>query len=152
RQQLATLYTPGTSLWRSPIAHFTPWDCNWPYAPPGDATTPNQPDPNGGDGNSSSGPGNSASNSEDGPDSTDSRTDPDDCDTGSIIHCREQILEEQIGISGTDLSLVYSSGRAPGRGKTYALDIPVSGAHIPASLKSMNVSVYVAGKLDTRRL
>jgi RHS repeat-associated protein len=155
RQQLALLYTPGTSLWRTPIAHFTPWDCNWPYAPPGDVTAPNLPDPSGGEGpgsNSSNGPGNSDSNSEDGPDTTDSRTDPDDCDTGSIIHCRDQSLEEQIGVSGTDLNLVYSSSRAPGRGKTYTLDIPVSGAQVPASMHSINLSVYVAGKLTTQRL
>src|SRR5262249_37168990 len=30
RQQLATLYAPGQSLWRVPIPHFTrPWDSNW---------------------------------------------------------------------------------------------------------------------------
>lgn len=34
REQLASLYSPGASLWRTPIPHFTPWDCNWPYGPP----------------------------------------------------------------------------------------------------------------------
>ena len=28
RQQLADLYGPGQSLWRVPISHFSPWDCN----------------------------------------------------------------------------------------------------------------------------
>ena len=41
RQQLATLYpqTP-KQLWRVPMTHFTPWDCNWPYGPPHDAESP----------------------------------------------------------------------------------------------------------------
>lgn len=31
RQQLAALYQAGQSLWRVPLTHFTPWDCNWPF-------------------------------------------------------------------------------------------------------------------------
>ena len=43
RQQLANLYpqTP-KQLWRVPMTHFTPWDCNWPYGPPPDAVPPPQ--------------------------------------------------------------------------------------------------------------
>ena len=37
REKLATLYTPGQSLWRVPITHFSPFDCNWPFGPPEDA-------------------------------------------------------------------------------------------------------------------
>ena len=44
RQQLAQLYTVGKELWRVPIPHFTPWDHNWPYGPPTDATPPQVPD------------------------------------------------------------------------------------------------------------
>jgi hypothetical protein len=40
RQELSTLYQPGQSLWRVPIPHFSPWDCNWPYGPPEDADPP----------------------------------------------------------------------------------------------------------------
>ncbi|MDX2029765.1 MAG: BACON domain-containing carbohydrate-binding protein [Blastocatellia bacterium] len=40
RQQLATLYTTGQSLWRVPIIHFSPWDSNWPFGPPPDAEPP----------------------------------------------------------------------------------------------------------------
>ncbi|XP_070560318.1 teneurin-3-like [Ptychodera flava] len=39
-QLLGNMYTVGQSLWRVPIRHFTPWDCNWPYAPPMDACVP----------------------------------------------------------------------------------------------------------------
>jgi len=45
RARLAALYTNGQSLWRVPITHFTPHDCNWPYGPPNDAVAPNQPEP-----------------------------------------------------------------------------------------------------------
>lgn len=45
RQKLAALYQVGQELWRVPITHFTPWDCNWPYGPPLDADRPNLPPP-----------------------------------------------------------------------------------------------------------
>lgn len=43
RQRLATLYTKDQTLWRISINHFTPWDYNWAFGPPSDATFPNQP-------------------------------------------------------------------------------------------------------------
>ncbi|XP_070560320.1 teneurin-3-like [Ptychodera flava] len=39
-EALADLYTPGQKLWRVPIPHFTPWDCNWPYGPPTNSCVP----------------------------------------------------------------------------------------------------------------
>jgi uncharacterized repeat protein (TIGR02059 family) len=45
RQKLAVLYPEGQELWRVPITHFSPWDCNWPYGPPLDADRPNLPYP-----------------------------------------------------------------------------------------------------------
>lgn len=45
RGRLAVLYSLGTELWRVPITHFTPWDCNWPYVPPSDAAPPPQDPP-----------------------------------------------------------------------------------------------------------
>ena len=35
RARLAGLYEPGQSLWRTPVTHFSPWDCNWPRTDPG---------------------------------------------------------------------------------------------------------------------
>jgi hypothetical protein len=40
RQSLATLYAVNQSLWRVPIIHFSKWDSNWPFGPPGDAQPP----------------------------------------------------------------------------------------------------------------
>src|SRR5262249_42914684 len=33
--QLVRSYAPGTTLWRVPLRHFSPWDCNWPNVPDG---------------------------------------------------------------------------------------------------------------------
>jgi hypothetical protein len=41
RQTLATLYpVVGTSLWRTPLTHFSPVDCNWPVSFPDDSEPP----------------------------------------------------------------------------------------------------------------
>jgi hypothetical protein len=40
RQMLATLYPAGHGLWRVPLNHFSAWDSNWPFGPPGDAQPP----------------------------------------------------------------------------------------------------------------
>ncbi len=58
RGQLASLYPAGKTLWRVPITHFTPWDCNWPFGPPPGAGPPGQPPPGGDtDGDGSDGGG-----------------------------------------------------------------------------------------------
>lgn len=45
RQTLATLYAAGQTLWRVPIIHFSAWDSNWGWGPPGDASGPSGPPP-----------------------------------------------------------------------------------------------------------
>lgn len=46
RERLAELYDPGQELWRTPLPHFTPWDCNWPVVvPPSDAEYPPSVEP-----------------------------------------------------------------------------------------------------------
>jgi hypothetical protein len=40
RETLADLYEVGDELWRTPLPHFTPWDCNWPVRPPESAVFP----------------------------------------------------------------------------------------------------------------
>ena len=123
RGRLAEIYRPGQSLWRVPIAHFTPWDCNWPYGPPPGAKPPNQPRPR------SNEPPN------------------DQCETcGSAIGVQGQTLGEHVGITGTPFSLHYTSNRNLGCKTGYRLDIPLSGANVPASLRRIVLEVSIAGR------
>lgn len=50
RKELAKLYKAGTSLWRVLIPHFSIWDLNWGFSPPGDAVPPRRPLPRLGNG------------------------------------------------------------------------------------------------------
>jgi RHS repeat-associated protein len=122
RQQLASLYAPGASLWRVPVSHFTPWDYNWPFGPPPDATPPNQPPPD-----------------------IDKKEDKPTCEGGSIIECQNQTLGERIGVTGTPFDLNYRSDRVPGR-KANIINIRLSGASVPASLKRIELAISVAGR------
>ena len=125
RTSLASLYTTGKSLWRVPIYHFSPWDCNWPYGPPTGATPPNQEPPRIND-----------------------KKDPD-TGCGSTIGIQKQTLGEEVGITGTPFSLHYQSNRTPGCLVDYSLNIPLSGTSTPASLKSIELEVTVAGRKFT---
>ncbi len=122
--RLTSLYAAGTSLWRVPIPHFTPWDCNWPYGPPSDAKPPKNGKPSGKDAKSN---------------------DAVKC-AGSVIECENQTLGERIGIDGSPFTLNYRSDRVPGRTVARQLLIPVSGASVPSSLKKIQVNVSVEGK------
>jgi RHS repeat-associated protein len=125
RQQLASLYAPGQSLWRMPIAHFSnPWDANWGFAPPSDASAPDVPGPTG----------------------PDERDDPCKTGAGSIIACQNQAFGETIRLTGTPFSLNYASDRAPGRKDARTLTVPLSGASIPKSLQEIILEVIVAGQ------
>jgi RHS repeat-associated protein len=130
--ELAALggYAAGTSLWRVALPHFSPWDHNWPFRPPPDAVPPvfraqKAEIPAAGR----------------------------DCPStahGSIIGCETQSLGEVLPISGTSFSLHYQSDRVPGRRDGNQLSIPLSGATIPTSLKSIELEVEVLGVRTAR--
>ncbi|MCY1044696.1 PA14 domain-containing protein [Corallococcus sp. bb12-1] len=123
RQQLATLYAPGTSLWRVPLTHLTPWDCNWPYGFPDDATSPPDEAPD------------------------DDKPEPNSCKTpGSIIECENQTLGEELPVTGTPYTLNYQSDRVPGRTSRYGFQVAVTGASVPASVKYTVVQISGAGR------
>jgi RHS repeat-associated protein len=124
RRQLAELYAPGQSLWRVPIPHFTPWDCNWPYGPPDDAKAPQQPEPE-----------------------TDEPEDEPCEQGGSIIECQNQTLGESLPITGTPYTLNYRSDRVPGRKGNHSIRIALSGSSVPASLKRIELEIAVVGRL-----
>ncbi|MGQ9524333.1 MAG: NHL domain-containing protein [Armatimonadota bacterium] len=127
REAIARLYKPGQSLWRVPIPHLTPWDCNWPYGPPADAAPPRAEPPQ-------------------------QDTPPEDpcSEAGSVLLPLSQAVVEAVPVAGTPLSLVYRSDRGPGRVSSRSLNIPLAGSDIPASLKRIELEVLVAGQKYTR--
>ncbi|WP_234023199.1 DNRLRE domain-containing protein [Sorangium cellulosum] len=140
-EQLATLYTAGTSLWRVQVSHFTPWDCNWPFGPPGDGASPPGPG-DGGDGGGGGGGGGDGGGRPD-PEETEDESCKED---GSIIECENQILGEALPIVGTPFSLHYQSDRAWGRKDQRRLRIPLTRSYVPASLKRIESNVTIAGR------
>lgn len=112
-------YTIGMSLWRFRTTHFSSWDANWGWGPPG--PPPNNPPPT---------PplppcgGSTAS--------------------GSIIDCEKQGLREKLPIAGTPFEMFYASNRQPGGIKP--LHIPLTASTLPAGLKSVRLEIYVAGR------
>lgn len=125
-RQLAATYQAGQSLWRAPITHFSPWDCNWPYGPPAGAQAPQQPKPQG-----------------------DNQCD-DPCEgNGSIIEIQNQVLRETLGIAGTPFTLNYSSGRVPGRIANNAFTVRLTGDNVNDLVKRIELEINVAGKMYT---
>lgn len=123
QRAIGSTFTPGQSAWRVPIAHFSSWDCNWPFGPPADAEEPDS--------------------------STDSAK-SDDCRSnadGSIIGCEDQTLGEVLPVGGTPFSLHYQSERTPGRSNATQLLIRLSGARVPKSLKRIDLEVEVLGRV-----
>ncbi len=126
RARLAELYTPGQELWRVPLTHFTPWDHNWPYGPPPGARAPQLKefewkDPN------------------------------DPCrQKGSIIGCETQTLGETVPVTGTGMTLNYSTDRTPGWKVGDTMQIPVVGT-IPPRLKGIQLTIDVAGQHVEKR-
>ncbi len=121
--QLASLYSAGKSLWRVQIEHLTPWDCNWPFAPPNDAVPP-LPEPE---------------------DTTPPDEDQDDCQ-GCSIQPQSQSLGEKLPIIGTPFKVHYQSKRMKGYTLSRSIDIPLTKADIPTSLQSIKLTIHVAGQ------
>ncbi|MFF0066624.1 RHS repeat-associated core domain-containing protein [Streptomyces sp. NPDC005279] len=124
RTHLAAAYPPGQQLWRTPLAHFCPQDCNWPAEPQDpDATFPDQ---------------------------IVATSDPmtnDSCNVrGSIIDVDNQVLQEQLPLTGTGLSLCYSSARAEAFTPAYQLRIPLTPEKPPKPLRRVELTIKVEGR------
>jgi hypothetical protein len=125
RAEIAALYSVGQTLWRVPVTHFTPYDCNLPVFPPPGARSPERDRPRGGD------------------------RDKKNCDettAGSIIECTNQVLGEDVGLTGAPYSLHYRSDRVPGRTSARTLEISLTGATPPPGLRRVELTVDVAGQ------
>ncbi len=128
RQQVATLYPVGQSLWRVAVGHFTWWDWNWGGGPPPDAVSPNQSQPT----------------------SENPSVNQDCTHPGSLIQVRNQILQEELPVPGTPFHLTYNSDRQAGALAGRSLHIPLSGSQVPASLQSIRVVVSCEGVVSTQ--
>ena len=125
RVALATTYSPGQTLWRVPVSHFSPHDFNW-WA---EAAVPEEAD--------SIGPSSRNSNSE-------SSVQSSRC--GSIILCQAQTLGEDVPVAGTSFALTYRSDRAIGRETRRSIGVALTPASIPPGLLSITVRTRIAGQ------
>ncbi len=117
RVQLAQLYSPGQSLWRVPIRHFSPYDLNWGVPPsraPDQKPTPKVPD------------------------------DKPCKNPGCIIDIQNQVLGESVRILGTPYSLHYQTDVATGGPGNNLVEINVSGN--TTNVKRINVEIEVGGE------
>ena len=125
RGQLATLYAAGTSLWRTPLDHFSTVDCNWNATCNGGCGSPNEPPPP---------PPKSCQNNS----------------KGSIIGCERQTLGEDVAIAGTPFQLHYESDRVPGRIAEGTLLLPLATKGVPDGVQNIQLQVMVAGQKITQ--
>jgi len=129
RAALLGLYSPGETVWRVQLHHFSPDDANFLILADPDRCTP-------GDGECPVGPPIASLNT----------SDPD-CQSGSIIECQNQVLGESIPVAGTPFSLNYRSDRTMGARSRYRIDIPLVGVDpLPDSVIGIIAEVTVAGQ------
>lgn len=122
---LASQYAIGQTLWWSPIAHLTPWDCNFPYAPPEDATEPEVNE-----------------------EPSDTREDEPEKECASVIGCQNSSLGEVISITGTPFSLHYQSDRSAGYVAAQKAVFRIG--DVPANVKRIDVTWQIAGRKVTQ--
>jgi len=126
RIKLTEFYATGSTLWRVQIEHLTPWDCNWPYGPPPDATPPPSDPPE--------------QPNEDEPDPEDDN----ECD-GCLVQPLRQVLGETIPLVGTPFDLTYRSDRSSGFVRQ--LEVPLSGdaSTLSSALRGIDLRIEIAG-------
>ncbi|MGQ0801048.1 MAG: hypothetical protein ACT4NL_13175, partial [Pseudomarimonas sp.] len=149
RTQLATLYPAGKELWRTPIAHFTEWDCNFPYAPNADDEPPQDgtdDDEDDCDGDCNEGEGDDDPNDADVDENVEEEP---DCVSSSLIRCQPASLQESIPVAGTGQSLVYHSERVPRIASDQGarlLTIKITRDTVPARLTRATLEVISLGR------
>lgn len=120
-------YSPGQTLWRVPVTHFTPYDLNWPTAFPDDAQ-PLDPDEI--------------------PDFPPRPAEEPCKEPGSTIECESQTMTKMVPLPGTNMSLWYRSDRVAGRGRKMVARITLES--VPSSLKRVEARLRVAGATFTQ--
>jgi RHS repeat-associated protein len=120
--KLAELYTPGASLLRVEIPHFSAWDFNWPFGFPENAAAP-QPRVV----------------------VTQEHAERTSTECGSIIDIHNQAVSEIIPVTGTDYSLVYKSNRQNARSRNIA-SVVLTGDQLPEGVKQVALKWHIAGQ------
>ncbi|MEH6519213.1 MAG: PKD domain-containing protein [Halioglobus sp.] len=128
RATLAQTHAVGQTLWRVALNHFTPYDLNYGSVPPADAEPPLNLEAPPND-----------------PEAPSSPSEPNSCPGNSVVDCQQQRLRETLDIAGTPYSLSYVSDRVPGYFGSRTVSIPLSGETVPDSLKSIRLTINVAG-------
>lgn len=120
RQRLAEIYSTGQTLWRVPLNHFSPWDCNYPPAnkPPPDAPAPFVPKPK------------KVCTEED----------------GCIEVIQEQTVSETITITQTGYRISYQTGLQKDFKQDQAV-IPLVGPSPDPDMIAAGAQMYVAGRV-----
>ncbi len=115
---------PGQVVWRSEVTHFSPWDCNHGFVvvAQGSVTPPsgNNPNVSGGDGPNCPVP------------------------AASTVRPQSGVVEEDLRVAGTGMTLHYSSERSPGY--QTVVDVPLIGADVPPSLMKIVATLDIAGR------
>jgi len=159
REALAKIYSAGKTLWRSPVGHFTPWDCNFPYGPPPDIDgPPPSDDPPPPDDTPPSEPPPPDDNSGDDEDNYDKDDDneacADDCgDCTPAAGCEifhRGVVGQRIAIPGSPLRLRYRSDRASIA--PYAVTLTSVHRNVSPSLKKIEARIDIAGVRHTETI
>ena len=130
RQKLAELYQPGQSLWRITTNHFSYVDCNWGVVTTPDMVYSNRPQGKSGDAHTLDKP-------------------CKDTEWG-CIEFQNQIFGETVALTGTTLTLNYSSDRVSGYKVANTLNISLIGDAVPPQLKRIDLEILVAGRKFTQ--
>ncbi|PWQ94300.1 DUF1566 domain-containing protein [Leucothrix arctica] len=117
-------YQVGKTYWRGSFDHFTPWDFNWPYLPPTDAVAPSEVK--------------AESSKED-------KEDMECVATNSYVKPYPQAFHEDIPVTGTGLTLHYSSQRTAGY--EHKINFQMSGDSIPSSMTQMIARLEIGGNV-----
>ena len=134
------------NLWRVPITHMTPYDCNYPVAPPPCDGSGACPGPTGGLtppaglGGCGGGCCGASAGSAAG----------DNLKPGSIIGCDSQTLGEQFKVAGTPYTLNYNSRRTGGYAAKRELKIDLATDAQRLAAKVITVDVAIAGQTHHR--
>lgn len=124
REQVAQLFTPGDSLWRMSIQHFSPHDFNLNIAALASS------------GSRLFANAQSLGQLVGAPEAT----------CGCVIENENRVLGETIPVQGTPFALHYRSNRQPGDVAMRTLRIPLVGSPLPQDLKRIRIRVDVAGR------